>query len=65
MLPTHDLAGAFSRGFETHLFENVPEAGNAEDPDYFVQSIQVGNFGLERHRLALKPHIPVRGWDPE
>jgi hypothetical protein len=39
MLPTHDLAGVFSGGFKTHVFEQIPEAGNAEDPDDFAQPI--------------------------
>src|SRR2546427_9318884 len=42
----------------TTLFRS--EAGNGKNPDDFVQSIQVGNFGLERHRLPLKPHTLVR-----
>jgi hypothetical protein len=36
VLPPHDLAGPFSRGFKTHVFEQISEAGNAEDPDDFV-----------------------------
>jgi hypothetical protein len=39
MLPPHDLAGVFSGGFKTHVFEQIPEAGNAEDPDDFAQPI--------------------------
>src|SRR5262245_34385251 len=50
ILPTHDLAGSFGRGFKTHVFEKIPEAGNAEDPDNVVKSIKISNFGLVRHR---------------
>ena len=35
VLPTHDLAGVFSDGFKTHVFEQIPEASDAEDPDDF------------------------------
>jgi len=53
VLPSHDLAGSFSRGFKTHMFEQIPEAGNAEDPDDFAQPIQLRHCGLDCHDPAL------------
>jgi hypothetical protein len=52
VLPPHDLAGSLSRGFKTHTFEQIPEAGDRENSDDLVQSVHVGNIRLERHRLA-------------
>jgi hypothetical protein len=53
VLPTHDLAGVFSDGFKTHVFEQIPEASDAEDPDDFAQPIQIGHCGLDGHDPAL------------
>jgi hypothetical protein len=60
MLPSEDLARSLRRVFETHLLEGVPEAGQREDADDLVQSIQVGNLEFERYRV---PRLRVGGAD--
>ena len=38
------MAGPFIRGFEPHLLEQVPKAGNREYRDDLLQSTEVGEF---------------------
>jgi len=45
VLPSHDPAGVFRGGFKTHVFEQIPEASDAEDPDDFAKPIQIGQCG--------------------
>jgi len=52
VLPPHELADSFSHGFKTHVLEQIPEAGDAENPDDFAKPIQIGHYGLDCHDPA-------------